>query len=176
MNETQLIRAQLGTEREHVIEAATACANGGRGPAGGALAPGSVLALFRGACREYLACVLGWYELRDQRLSRLAVTLGEADPRCAAVARLLALPGGAREALGRLEAAASPGTSQGWDELARFMSGPWNARRDALERLLANDPRATDWRLISGIDADSILEERARFARLATLAPMGVAS
>lgn len=172
MNETQLIRAQLGTEREHVIEAATACANGPRGRAGGA--PASDPGLLRVACREYLGCVLGWYELRDQRLSRLAVTLGEADPRSRTVAELLALPGDAREALDRLATAASHGTSQGWDELARFIRGPWNARRDALERSL--DPRASDWRLISGIDADSILEERARFARLATLAPTGGAS
>jgi hypothetical protein len=49
----------------------------------------------------------------------------------------------------------------------------WSARRDAIDALLAASPRTTDWRLIAGIDADSILEERQRYARVSAALPGG---
>lgn len=173
MNETQLIRAQLATEQAHLGAVAQAFAAALRQANPPTLPGGSVLASLHKACVEYLACVLGWYEARDQRLARLAAALGSDDPRCRTVDEILARSGGSREALQMLPAAgANP--AAGWDPFVQFLSGPWSARRAALEQLLTNDSRAVDWRLIGGIDADGILEERARFARVAALLPAGV--
>ena len=58
-------------------------------------------------------------------------------------------------------------------EFAQYFDGPWASRRDALDALLACNNRPTEWRLIGGIDADSILEERARYARVGKTLPAG---
>ncbi|MBS0580403.1 MAG: hypothetical protein JSR36_14200 [Proteobacteria bacterium] len=157
MNETQIIRRQLGIEREHLLAAAAAVA----------AAPGTASDEFRRAASDYLACVLGWYEARDQRLEALAARLGAQDPRCCTILQLLSQAGHSGEALALLAA-------QAWPALAQFLRGPWSARRDALEQLLANDARAPDWRTITGIDADGILAERTGYRRLAELAPPGL--
>jgi hypothetical protein len=168
MNETQLIRRQLALERAHLAAVAQACVQATAQPP----APGSALAPFQQACAEYLTCVLGWYAARDRRLSVLAAGLGPEDPRCARVNEILARSGDSDEAQARL-AAAGDGAVR-WPELVQFLEGPWSARRDALEGLLANDSRVSDWRQIGGIDADGMLEERTRFARVAALLPAGV--
>jgi hypothetical protein len=173
MNETQLIRAQLATEQSHLGAVAQACAAALRKGRTSTPPGGAALAPFQQACVEYLQCVLGWYEARDQRLARLAAGLGGDDPRCRTVNEILARSGASREALHMLSSAStSPAT--GWENFVQFLSGPWSARRAALEQLLSNDSRAVDWRRIGGIDADGILEERARFARVAGLLPAGV--
>ncbi len=170
MNETQLIRAQLAREREHLNAVARACAHSFQGASAAALTPGSGLQPFHEAATEYLALVLGWYEARDARLARLAATLGAEDPRCSTVRELLAREGSSTQALRTLAACRDPGS---WQALAAFLDGPWSRRRDALEGLLANDSQAGDWRAIGGIDADGIMEERRRFARIAALIPPG---
>ena len=171
MNEFQLIRRQLALEREHLAAVAQACAQAlqaaARPPA-----PGLPLAQFQQACAEYLACILGWYAARDQRLAALASGLGSEDPRCVTVHEILARSGDSAGAQALL--AAAGGSAAGWPPLLKFLSGPWSARRDALENLLANDARVSDWRLIGGIDADGMLEERTRFARVAALLPASV--
>ena len=58
-------------------------------------------------------------------------------------------------------------------EFAQFFNSVWSARRDAIEAWLAANPRTTDWRVIAGIDADSILEERHRYARVRAALPAG---
>jgi hypothetical protein len=168
MNESQLIRQQLALERAHLAAVARACAEILGGATGQEPAvPGD----FGHACEAYLGCVLRWYEARDQRLGQLAAGLGSQDPRGSTVSALLASSGSASEALQKLGAAAS--TPGGWQGFEQFLRGPWSARRDALERLLAHESRAAHWRLIAGIDADGILQERVRFARIASLMPAG---
>jgi hypothetical protein len=171
MNETQLIRQQLAIERGRLGAVAQACAQAIAAAPAAALTPGSALAQFQQACLEYLDCVLGWYEERDRRLAQLAAALGSGDPRCSTVNEILARAGGGGEALTKLTAAKAGGAA--WKEFVQFLGGPWSTRRDALEALLANDTRPLDWRLIGGIDADGILEERAHFARVAALLPAG---
>ena len=166
VNEIELLRSQLATERRHVREVASACAAASLGapPAPAAAAP----AAWRGACREYLGCVLEWFDERDARLAKLRARLpaGEADR--AAVAALGA-GGGAREALERL--AGESAEHQSWQDLARFINGPWDTRRAAVEALLATNPRVADWRAFAGIDADSICRERALHARCRAALP-----
>jgi hypothetical protein len=181
MNEVQLIRQQLALERAHVAAVANACADAMQGEAGG-VATGDSLGEFRRACIEYLACVLAWFEERDQRLTELLqARFAAADPARRALEEVLARRGRSREVLEKLEVACAGATAPGsmsrqpgWREFAEFFNGVWSTRRDALDALLSSDVRATDWRTFGGIDADSILEERRRYARVCAQAPPGV--
>jgi hypothetical protein len=179
MNEVELIRNQLALERAHVGAVANACANAMQGDAG--VATGDTLGHFRSACVEYLACVLAWFEERDQRLTDLLQTaFPSADPTRRALEEVLARRGRSREALAKLEAACAgttasgPAGPQGWREFAEYFNGVWSTRRDALDALLATNSRATDWRTFGGIDADSILEERRRHAQVCAQVPPGM--
>ena len=164
MNEVQLIRSQLALERAHASAVANACATALQ--ADGATDSGSeALAPFRRACVDYLACVLAWFEERDQRLADL----------------LQARSGATEPARRPLEAACAdrPAVSsrdrqQRWREFAEHFNGVWSTRRDALDALLSANSRPTDWRTLGGIDADSILEERRRYALVAAQVPPGV--
>ena len=184
MNEVELIRNQLALERAHVGAVATACANAMQGDAGAdaaAFVTGESLGQFRRACVEYLACVLAWFEERDQRLTDLLQTgfPSTASTR-RAVEEALGRRGRGREALAMLEAACAGTTAsgsagrQGWREFAEYFNGVWSTRRDALDALLATNSRATDWRTFGGIDADSILEERRRYAQVCARVPPGM--
>jgi hypothetical protein len=182
MNEIQLIREQLATERQHACAVANACARALGRAAPEALESGSPLDQFRQACVEYLVCVLAWFEERDQRLAEVwhaRLPAGHSAHR--AVDEALSRPGRSREALEKLEAAladkapVSPQRSAPkiWQEFAQFFNSVWSARRDAIEALLAQHAHSGDWRLCGGIDADSILEERRRYARLNATLPAG---
>ena len=161
MNEVELLRNQLVTERRHVREVVSACATA---PAGAPAHPGNAAPeALRAACAEYLGCVLGWFDRRDRRLDELYALRPVADPGRTALAAL-GIAGHSREALERLkQAGPAPGT---WQSLAAFINGPWDARRGAIEALLASNPRVADWRALAGIDADSVSEERALYARV----------
>jgi hypothetical protein len=63
---------------------------------------------------------------------------------------------------------------QGWREFADFFNGVWSTRRDELDALLSTNSRTTDWRTLGGIDADSILEERRRYAQVSAQVPPGM--
>ena len=175
MNELQLIRNQLALERAHASAVANACATvlQSEDPAGPASAS---RAQFRRACVDYLACVLAWFEERDQRLAELVqARSAAADPVRRAFEEVLGRPGRSREALAKLEAAcAGTAARQAWREFGEYFNGTWSTRRDALETLLASNTRASDWRTLGGIDADSILEERRRYALVAAQVPPGV--
>jgi hypothetical protein len=180
MNEVQLIRQQLALERQHVGAVANACATLAA-DAPGAPAP-ETLGQFRRACVDYLACVLAWFEERDQRLAELLQGRSPlAGPPRHAIEQALARRGRSRETLAKLEAACtdSPATSgsaqqQRWREFAEHFNGAWSVRRDAIDALLATHSRVDDWRALGGIDADSILEERRRYARVQAQAPAGL--
>ena len=180
MNEIELIRAQLDVERQHAGAVANACASAlGRAEAR-ALAGGSPLGQFRQACVDYLVCVLAWFEERDQRLAELWPTRRAATegPR-RALDEVLSRRGRSREALEKLEAAlattasAEPAAHRSWQDFAEFFESAWNARRIAIDELLARAASTAEWRLVGGIDADSILGERRRYARVAETLPEG---
>lgn len=161
MNEIPLIRAQLNTERLHVNAVAKA----------GAAAPGAAQEL-RAAAADYLLCVLGWFEARDQRLSEFlgARTGGDAPARHALLA-VLAQPGSSHEALAlHTNTAGLPLT---WATWAQFIQTVWNRRREAIDALMTEITRPADWRTIAAIDADSILDERRRFERVRAACPPG---
>lgn len=173
MNELEIIRSQLAVEQSHAAEVANACA----------AVIGSGTAPFREACVGYLVGVLARFEERDQTLSELlADRQSSSNGAAAASARhlgsLLSRSGGSREALSRLEAALAAGESPAagalWREFAGFFNSTWAARRAALEGALAEHLSVADWRTVSAIDADSILDERNRYARVVSQLPAGM--
>jgi len=181
MNEIEIIRSQLTLEQSHAAEVANACV-AVFGATGGAGMPDESAALLREACVSYLVWVLARFEERDQTLSELLAARESPSPAAAAGAlqldELLRRSGGSREALAHLEAAlaaAGPDETRArWREFARFFNSAWTARRLALEAALAEHLSVADWRAMCAIDADSILDERRRFARVVAQLPAGL--
>ncbi len=189
MNERQLLRQQLDTERAHASAVANACAAALTGAAG--VGAGGTLEPFLRACVDYLVCVLAWFEERDQRLAELAAALPASGTARNALEATLARAGSSRESLARLEAAceraralaqtatpAAAGTAgtaeEAWRQFAQHFNGPWSARRDALMALIEGLPGIPAWRAVAGIDADTILEERHRYAQVCERLPAGI--
>ena len=166
MNEIELIRTQLRIERQHAEAAARACASG----------LVSVEA-FRAAGVEYLAWILTRFEEREQVFHDLIRKRFAADdPHRLAVEVTLASPGSSREVLAKLEAALGAGADTGtaaqrWSDFLNFFSRAWVTRRDEIDRLFQIQAKVTDWRTVSAIDADSIVAERARWARVEATMP-----
>jgi len=182
MNEIQLIRAQLDGERRRAMEVVDACAVALAQASPPGAPDGSAAAAFRQACAEYLACVLTWFEQRDRRAAELYPGLPTGDARRQALEPALAREGRSDEVLERLRtiearyATPTPGPAAcaAWGDLAQYMGSAWNTRRNAVDVVLAGGGRVADWRTVSGIDADSILEERSRYARVRATLPAGV--
>ena len=179
MNEIELIRHQLATEREHACATARACAAALERTAGDAPCGAAALADLCQASIAFLAATLSSFEERDLRLVALArARLRTEDPARRALEEVLARPAGNRELLEQLATAgASTTLGQGdtalasWRQIADSLDTAWRARREALEDLFAPHARVTDWRTVGGIDADSILAERRRYAQLCAQLP-----
>ena len=174
MNEVELIRRQLGVERQHAADVARACANAlvAAGPEG----PDPLTEVFRQASVDYLVWILSRFEEREQVFHDLVRSrLAADDPSRRAVESAFALPGTSREALAKLETAlgATGGTDTAtrWTEFLRFFGSAWSTRRDEIDRLFERQAKITDWRTVSDIDADSIVDERNRYARVKATMP-----
>jgi hypothetical protein len=168
VNEIQLIRAQLDTERLHVNAVAKACAAAPGAAQGRVALAGPALAQLRAAATDYLLCVLGWFEARDQRLIELlGARAGGDEPARHALQTVLAQPGSSQEALVLHTNAA------GWPAWAQFIEEVWDPRRQAIDASMGEITRPADWRALAGIDADSILDERRRFERVRAACPPG---
>jgi hypothetical protein len=185
MNEAELIRAQLSVERQHAAEVSQACVSAlwAAVSAGGESL--KELQPFRQASVEYLVWVLARFEERDQVFRDLVHSrFGVDDPTRRTVDKTLSLAGSSRDVLAKFEAAlastigspaaSSAGTDPHWDEFLQFFSGAWSARRDQLDSLLERQATVADWRAVAAIDADSIFEERSRYARVRATLPAGV--
>jgi hypothetical protein len=179
MNEIEIIRSQLAVEQSHAAEVANACA-AVFGSAGAAPALCEATALFREACVSYLVWVLARFEERDQTLSELlssrqSTANGTAVASARYLGSLITRSGTSREALSRLETALAAAESEGaralWQEFARFFNSAWTPRRAALEAALAEHLSVADWRAVCAIDADSMLDERNRYARVVAQLP-----
>jgi len=181
MNELEIIRSQLAVEQSHAAEVANACAAvfGSKGPG----ARSEATTLFREACVSYLVWVLARFEERDQTLSELIASGRSPAARSAAagardLSSLITRSGTSREALSRLEAALAAGESQAagslWQEFARFFHSAWLPRRIALEKALTEHLGVADWRAVCAIDADSMLDERNRYAQVVAQLPPGI--
>ena len=177
MNEVELIRAQLSLERRHAADIMRALS-------AAALRSGDGLAsaqAFRQTGVDYLVWALSRFEEREQTFHDLLRGRSNTDDtERRAAESTLALPGTSREALAKLETAlgatSGPDTERvrRWTEAQQFFAGAWNARRDALDKLFSQQATVSDWRTISGIDADSIFDERSRYARVRATLPAGI--
>jgi hypothetical protein len=192
MNEVELIRRQLTLERQHAADVGRACASALA--AAGSQDTGRLASLeaFRQAAVDYLVWMLSRFEEREQVFHDLLRSRFSAeDPNRRAVEAALAQPGTSREALAKLEkalgatvdsdsAAVPAGDSLAgrsvarWTDFLRFFSGAWSARRDEIERLFERQAKVSDWRTVSAIDADSIVAERRRYARVKATLPAGI--
>jgi hypothetical protein len=185
MNELQIIRSQLAVEQAHAADVTQACAavfGSAESASAEPVPPSEGTALFREACVSYLVWVLARFEERDQTLSELLASRQPAATAAAASARqlmsLIGRSGTSREALSRLETALAagdtPAARAGWREFASFFDSAWMPRRAALEQALAEHLSVADWRRVCAIDADFILDERNRFARVTAQLPPGI--
>jgi hypothetical protein len=121
---------------------------------------------------DYLAWILSRFEERDQvfhDLLRKRFATEDSDRR--AIEAALALPGSSHEALTKLETALGGANDSGWTDFLRLFSSAWSDRREEIDRLFERQAKVTDWRTVSGIDADSIVDERARYARVKATLP-----
>ncbi|MGP8033467.1 MAG: hypothetical protein ACLPQ6_04915 [Steroidobacteraceae bacterium] len=167
MNEIELIRRQLATERAHALEVIRACVATLAASAARGTAEHAQLAAFRQAARDYLGRALSSFARRDQRLGELARRLPAGDSRRRAIEAALVGSGASRDALAKLD-------TESWRELADCLRGAGGGRQEMLDELLAANGPVSAWREFAGIDADSVLAERAGFARLQAALPAGV--
>ncbi len=177
MNEVELIRAQLSLERRHasdVMRALSAAASRSGDDFASAQA-------FRQTGVDYLVWALSRFEEREQTFrDLLRGRTNTEDTERRAVESALALSGTSREALAKLETAlgaiSGPDTERldRWTDFQQFFAGAWSARRDALDKLFAQQATVSDWRTVSRIDADSIYDERSRYARVRAALPAGI--
>lgn len=177
MNEVELIRAQLSLERQHTFDVARALSAAGSRNSASLDSWQS----FRQGSVDYLVWILSRFEEREQTFRDLLRSrAGDDDSVRRAVESALELPGTSREALMKLEAALGSGSRTEvervgrWTDFEQFMAGVWSARRDQLDKLFAQQARVTDWRAVSGIDADSIFDERNRYAKVRAALPAGI--
>jgi hypothetical protein len=187
MNELELLRSQLQAERQRAAEVAAACAASVQPPKTGMHGRPDSDEL-RKAGVEYLIFVLTRFEEREQMLVELyRARFADGDAIWRELQEITARAGTSREALVRLEAAlaataaavtAAKGIGEEvrlpWQEFARFFSTAWTPRREALDILMARNTRAADWRAVAFVDADWLLEERARYSRFQSKASGGV--
>ena len=192
MNEVELIRGQLTLERQHAAEVARACVSALATSAPQDTERLATLEAFRQAGVEYLVWMLSRFEEREQVFHDLLRSRFPAeDPNRRAVEAALALSGTSREALAKLETALGSTVDSDssvvpagdfladrsvarWTDFLRFFSGAWSARRDEIDRLFERQAKVTDWRTVSDIDADSIVDERSRYARVKATLPAGI--
>lgn len=180
MNEVELIRAQLLAERTHAAAVAHACV-----AALDCARPEDAERTreFRDTCVSYLVWVLTRFEQRDQLLAERLQTFSlpsagsHTDAPPTGLMRAAAQSGTSREALLKLESALeapAQSTRTAWQAFALFFQSAWSERRGAIERQLTQLPGIAGLRAVCAVDADSILEERNRYARVSGLLPPGV--
>ena len=185
MNELDLIHNQLRAERARATEVARACADAAASDEfRQSCVEYLVFVLTRFEERDQM--------LAELYRSRFPA----ADPARRQMDEIVSRAGTSREALAKLEAAltasgasaaaasangTAPTTADArvsstvpttadararWRQFDEFFAGPWRARRDAIDALLQPNVRISDWRAVSFVDADSIVEERTRYARV----------
>lgn len=181
MNEVELIRTQLATERLHATLVAGACMKALDESA--ALLESLDLTAFCQTCVEYLVWVLTRFEARDRMLLDLGYSRHGGEDRRRELQELLGRPDKSREALTRLETALDrngekgidgPTPQSSWREFAQFFTGDWAAQREAVDEIFGRTATVAEWRSMAGLDATSILDERNRFARVQAAAPPGI--
>lgn len=169
MDELTILRGQIGTERRHLAAVGAACRSAR------ALNHTSADALaFSHAARDYLIYIAGRLHAQDLAHAR------QLRPRVAAGSEAAGLLDDLETTLAELRAGLrsledSRDPVAGVSAFADFVERVLGRRRDSLEPLFASQYTIDDWRAASGVDADSILEERERYAAVRAALPPGIA-
>jgi hypothetical protein len=169
MDELAIIRGQIATERRHLIAVKAACRtalSAGRATTGvddfARVAGDYLLYLGRRLlAQDHAHAVL----LRPRLASSDAASHRLLDDLEATLKQL-------RVALQALEGEAD--RVAGLFDYLEFVDGALAKRRHALEPLLTAHYSIEDWRATASVDADSIIEERERYAACQAAAPPGV--
>jgi hypothetical protein len=145
MNEIDIIKKQLATERQHFAEVASTffsvLGSADFDSSGG----------FAQACRDYFDFALTRFEGSARR--DLAARFDGAKLSQASTDRL---------------------ASGSWRSFLEAFNAESNRRFAALDALSARTVSVTEWRAISKIDADTIFRERAFYERVAAALPAGI--
>lgn len=183
VNELEFIRRQVSTERSHMAAVRSACAAALALPADERAGSDFLL-----ACASYLVFVVGRFNAQDQAhrdLLRLRLPTDAARDRATLddLDRTLAASRKALDALAATlrrretvpddsgDAALVAALRSYLSFYSNVLAGP----RHSLQHLFAAHYTIAEWRAASAVDADSILEERRRYARVADLLPGGIA-
>jgi hypothetical protein len=180
VNELEFIRRQVSIERSHMAAVRSACAAALARDGGTAPDPE-----FLEACARYLLFVVGRFNAQDQAhcdLLRPRLDAADVEGR-ETIDDLRQALAASREAIGRLAAAVeSRGAGTRDDssfvealrEYLGFHARVLATRRHSIHHLFDRHYGIAEWRLASAVDADSILEERERYARVVGCLPEGL--
>jgi hypothetical protein len=152
MNELEIIRHQIATERQHVAEVASACAR--------LLDGGALQGVAAQAGLEYLAFTLTRLEAgaaREGQAKLEAVRAGGSQGSASTQGPAGAQPPAAQRPYGAQD------SSERWRDFLQFFDGEWRRHLDALDAATSRTLHIKEWRAIAKIDADSIYEERQRY-------------
>lgn len=140
---------------------------------------------FLDACARYLVFVVGRFNAQDQaHCELLAPRLDAADAASRALVEdLLQALAASRAAIERLAAtlaardsgaASDAQFAESLRDYLGFYARVLATRRHSIHHLFERHYGIADWRRASAVDADSILEERERYARVAACLPDGI--
>ena len=170
MDELAILRDQVATERRHLAALKKACR--------AALEAGGNAAGLAETCRVATAYLLYSTRRLHAQDQALCLLLRPRLPRTDTASHALLddleeTLQRSRAALQDLEAAVDPVTgTRAW---LAFIDNVLGKRRHGLEHLFREHYTIDDWRASSCVDADSILEERERFAAACAAFPPGLA-
>jgi hypothetical protein len=179
VNELEFIRHQVSTERSHMAEVRGACA------AALAQGDGAPDLHFIEACASYLVFVVDRFNAQDQaHCELLRPRLDPADSAArAAIDDLLQALAASRDAIDALRTAlaarqagrlAEPQFIAAVRDYLAVYSAVLATRRHSIHHLFERHYGIVEWRRASAVDADSILEERERHARVLASLPDGI--
>lgn len=183
MNELAFIRAQVATERRHMAAIRSALT--------AALAPipdttaASVRDSFFQVCADYLVYSVGRLNAQDQaHCDQLRPRVPRSDASAhGALEALQARLEQSRAAIGELSQALNArrsgsldaaGLAAAAERYVAFYQAVLAPQRHRLSHLLDAHYRIEDWRSASWVDADSVLEERSRYAACIAQRPPGI--
>lgn len=185
MNEIEFIRKQMETERRHIEGVAAACAVAIEQSMRARPLEKVALEDFCEACIDYLVHVMGRFRARDQvhyQLLYARLSPSSLEERTLLQHLEKSLNTG-RTALAKLEHALAERRRNRMtakdlltvcQEYLGFLNDAFGVRRDRIQALFDKHYGVDEWRHASFIDADSILDERARYARVQAKLPAGI--
>jgi hypothetical protein len=185
MNEIEFIRTQVATERRHVEAVSSACAAAIDAMGRARPAEKAALEEFCETCAEYLVYVMARFRARDQvhyQLLYARLSPGNQEDRTLLL-HLEKTLGAGRTGLLKLETAlgerrrnriSARDLAAVCQEYIGHLQETMGMRRDRIQSLFDRYYGVEEWRHSALVDADSILDERSRYARVQGKLPPGI--